>query len=189
MFFGLSGSKSGPKWSPGRAVPNPGLLFVSGIGLIVAPGWAKGRPKVPKVAKRCQKGSQMVPKGSQIEMFNSHLRSKSAVTYNKLKAIRIVSYHLKGGAIQRSHPLTSPWAGSDLLPARGSTPVVACFRMFLHCFFFIVFGIFIFSTFGILTVFWSPFLVQFCSILHRFSHLWVFIDFLHILRCFWCRFS
>jgi hypothetical protein len=135
MFFGLSGSKSGPESAPGRAVPNPGLLFVSGIGLIVAPGWAKGRPKVPKVAKGCQKGSQMVPKGSQIEMFTSHLRSKSAVTYNKLKAFRIVSYHLKGGAIQRSHPLTSPWAGSDLLVVRGSTPVVACFRMFLHCFF------------------------------------------------------
>ena len=135
MFFDLSGSKSGPESAPGRAVPNPGLLFVSGIAFLVASGWAKGRPKVPKVAKRCQKGSQMVPKGSQIEMFTSHLRSKSAVTYNKLKAFRIVSYHFKGGAIQRSHPLFSPWAGSDLVLARGSTPVVACFRMFLHCFF------------------------------------------------------
>ena len=75
MFFCFSGSKSGPKWAPGRAVSHPGLLFVSGIGLIVPPGWAKGRPKVPKVAKGCQKGSQMVPKGSQIEMSNSHLRT------------------------------------------------------------------------------------------------------------------
>jgi hypothetical protein len=32
-------------------------------------------------------------------------------------------------------------------------------------------------------------LVPFCSILHRFSHPWFFIDFLHILRCFWYRFS